>query len=355
VHVYITGLDDAGQVIMMNTALQLEVLTTSSSSPQTLSNADFAIPLPSELTIPGYISSCRIWFAVGYLNFSVVATADGAGLVAPTSVNPTDPSHDVNWGFVELTYTSDGLWADISYVDFVGLPLGLSMTPVSGPVQSAPGLPANGVQEVCSKLQAQAASDGQPWDQLCINDSSGNLIRVNSPGSLLPSNPDAFEDLFTAYSNSVWSYYSTNTLYFNTQNSNGNVSCTVQGGELTCEGDNRGYAQPTAADIFSCASGPFEILSGDNDIHLAVVPRLCAAFNRATFLLPGGNYQPNLPPSSYYTVQPNNEYSAMVHEVEIDGKGYAFPYDDVTPSEGDDVAGFVAAADPSSMTVILGG
>lgn len=54
-------------------------------------------------------------------------------------------------------------------------------------------------------------------------------------------------------------------------------------------------------------------------------------------------------------MQPNNEYSAMVHEVEIDGKGYAFPYDDVTPSEGDDVAGFVAAADPSSMTVILGG
>ena len=57
----------------------------------------------------------------------------------------------------------------------------------------------------------------------------------------------------------------------------------------------------------------------------AVVPRLCAAFTRSTIMMEGGDIQPSLDASNYYQNSPTNWYSKLVHEYEIDGKGYAFP------------------------------
>ena len=133
------------------------------------------------------------------------------------------------------------------------------------------------------------------------------------------------------------------------------VNCTVQGGNnLFCEGDNRSYAKPSAADIFGCNSGPFAIMETDNAVHKAVVPRLCAAFNRGTFLDNGGNVQPKLPATSYYQADPNNQYSRIIHKYEPDGQGYAFSYDDVNP-DGENQAGLVAGPDPRLLHIVLGG
>ena len=107
--------------------------------------------------------------------------------------------------------------------------------------------------------------------------------------------------------------------------------------------------------IFGCASGPFAIIDSDNDIHRAVVPRLCAAFNRGTLLIPGGDVQPSLPPKIYYTSTTHNWYSAFVHGSEARRRGYAFPYDDVTPSIRYNTAGLLAAPAPAVLTVIVGG
>lgn len=186
-------------------------------------------------------------------------------------------------------------------------------------------------------------------------DANGAPIRAIAPPVLLSQQPGSFPGFFQRYVNQVWDHYTTNTLTIDTQNGNGNVACHVVGGEMQCDGDNRGYAKPNAEDIFGCDSGPFSILESDGAIHRAVVPRLCAAFNRGTLLLGGGDVQPALPPSSYYTTRPNNVYSEIVHAVEIEGRGYAFSYDDVSPSPGEDVAGAVAAADPQLLTVHVGG
>ena len=113
-----------------------------------------------------------------------------------------------------------------------------------------------------------------------------------------------------------------------------------------------------------------------------MLPRVCAALNRSTFLLPpssgrdtsstttntndssssssgnngtastsagagagtGGNTQPGPPPSEYYLSGPTNWYAKAVHDAERDGKGYAFAYDDVYPSGSGDVSGAVSAA-----------
>lgn len=47
----------------------------------------------------------------------------------------------------------------------------------------------------------------------------------------------------------------------------------------------------------------------------------------------------------------------QTHEVNLDGRGYAFPYDDVVPSgdAGPDQAGTVFDANPELLTVTIGG
>jgi len=366
INAYVTGLDSNSELVMLlaDGTFYYPTANASDGTPQDIT-VNSAIPLDAQsdtmnITIPGYISASRIWFADGDLKFFTVynSAAGGPSLVEPSSVNPSDPSAAVNWGFVELTWTSGGLYADISYVDFVGLPLGISLTVGGGgSTQGAEGLAADSVSTICANLTAQAAKDGQPWGDLCQVDSAGTPLRVIAPSDYLSLNPDAFEDYFTDYVNDVWTHYTTNNLTIDTQAAAGNVTCQVEtgSGNLTCAGDNRGYPKPTAGDIFGCNSGPFAIEAGDNAVHYAVVPRLCAAFDRTTLLIPGGDVQPGPAASTYYQQTPTNWYSAFVHASEVDGKGYAFAYDDVTPDGGVNQSGVVASDDPTCLEVIVGG
>lgn len=366
VNAYVTGLDANGLLVMLQPdgTFYYPTCTSSQTTPQ-LITANVAIPLGAQgsttsITIPGYISSARVWFAAGDLKFFTVwnPATNAPSLVEPASVNPSDPSASVNWGFIELTYTEDGgLFANISYVDFVGLILGMSLAVTDGTgTQSALGLSAGAVSSICSALETQGQSDGEAWGDLCMADSSGNLLRVIAPPDYLSSNSGAFSTFWNTYIDDVWTQFTTDTLSIDTQMSAGVVDCTVEtDGLLHCAGDNRGYAKPVAADIFGCNSGPFSIESGDNDIHSAVVPRLCAAFDRSTLTLDGGNTQPGLAASNYYLNAPTNWYSKFVHQYEVDGKGYAFSYDDVTPDDGVNQSGVVASANPETLTVIVGG
>ena len=358
---YVTGLDSNNKVVMLspNGAFYYPV-ATGSSTPQ-LITANVAIPLggygsKTTFAIPDYISSARVWFAQGTLKFYAVQSATGeTTIVQPASVNPKDPSANVNWGFIELTNTAaGGLYANVSFVDFVGLPNGISLQSSDGPVQTAVGLVSTAVSQICSDLIAQAAKDGQPWDQLCMKSSSGVPLRALAPTDYISANPSAFSSFWTSYVNDIWTHYSTNTLVIDTQSGAGKINCNVQGGLFQCAGDNRGYAKPAAIDIFGCNTGPFGKLPGDNDIHLAVIPRLCAAINRSTLLINGGNVQPSLSSTSYYTTSPTNHYSRIVHKYEVDGKGYAFAYDDVNPS-GENQSGTVADPNPVLLTVTVGG
>lgn len=363
INAYVTGLDDKNRLVMLQPdGTWFYPTSDASQTVPAAIDANVAIPLGAQgstttVTLPGYISAARVWFAAGDLQFYTVwsPATNGPSLVEPSAVNPSDPSASVNWGFVELTNTEEGgLYANISYVDFVGLILGMSLLTGDGSTQTAEGLKAGAVATICAALKAQTASDGQPWGDLCQVDASGNPLRIIAPSDYVATNPDAFSTYFTEYINSVWTQYTTNELTINTQAAAGDVACTVQNDLLTCTGDNRGYAKPTAGDIYGCNSGPFAIAADDNDVHRAVVPRLCAAFHRTTLMANGGNIQPGLSSSSYYLSSPTNHYAALVHANEVDGRGYAFSYDDVNP-DGENQSGVVAAANPQVLTVIVGG
>ncbi|GAB7357198.1 hypothetical protein MBLNU459_g8184t1 [Dothideomycetes sp. NU459] len=362
VNAYVTGLDSNGLLVMLlPNGSWFYPTATNSGVPQAVTQ-NVAIPLGGEgstttITLPGYISAGRVWFADGTLQFYTVRGGTGAvSLVEPSAVNPSDPSANVNWGFVELTNTeNDGIYANISYVDFLGLPLGMQLTGADGGVQTAEGVDADAIDGICADLAAQEKKDGYPWGELCMTDKSGNNLRVLAPPDYISIKPTAFQDYFTSYVNQVWTHYKTTPLTIHTQAAAGNVNCTVNGSYLNCTGDNRGYAKPSAADIFGCSSGPFAFQAGDNAVHYAVVPRLCAAFHRATLLLKGGNVTPGLSSSSYYAAEPANWYSAFVHDYEIDGKGYAFSYDDVTPDDATNESGLVSTLNPKLLKVTVGG
>ena len=361
VNAYVTGLDVNGQLVMLQpNGSWFYPTATNSGIPQPVT-ANVSIALggqgsTTQVTLPGFISAGRVWFADGTLQFFTVQGGDGPSLVEPSAVNPSDPSANVNWGFVELTNDKNqGLYANISYVDFVGLPLGMTLTTTGGVNQSAQGVASDAVAGICKALIAQASVDGQPWDELCVTNLNGVPLRVLSPTQYLSINSSAFNQYWTGYINQVWSHYNTTPLTIDTQAAAGLVNCTTNNVTLTCAGDNRGYAKPTASDLFGCSSGTFAFQSGDNGVHYAVVPRLCAAFHRTSLLINGGNVQPSLNSSFYYTGTPTNWYSKVVHTFEIDSKGYAFSYDDVTPSGGTDQSGLLANPNPQLLAITVGG
>ena len=361
VNCYITGLDNNGQLVMVKPDGSFFYPSANGATTPQAVTTNIAIPLggyhsTKTITIPSYISAGRIWFAQGNLQFFVIQGGNGPVLVEPSAVNPNDPSANVNWGFVELTWTqAGGVFANISYVDFVGLVLGMKLTNKDGSTQSAPGLQGSAVTSICNALQNQQNADGQPWGDLCVKSTSGQPLRVLNPTDYISIHPGAFSNYWSSYVDQVWSHYSSNTLTINTQAAAGNVACKVTNNVLNCAGDNRGYAKPSAADIFSCNSGPFGFQSGDNAVHYNVVPRLCAAFDRSTLLLGGGNTQPGPAASQYYSVSPTNWYSKIVHQNEIGGTGYAFSYDDVAPNGGVNAAGTVSSGNPSQLQVTVGG
>ncbi|CAJ2509535.1 Uu.00g145610.m01.CDS01 [Anthostomella pinea] len=361
-HAWVTGQDTNGVVVMLSTDGTWYYPNPLGSTTPIIINATVAHPLgglgeTTEFTLPDFLISGRIWIADGELTFFTVSSADGnPQLVEPSAANPRDPSANINWGFVELTNTSEGgIYANISFVDFVGLVMGMTLTLNSGEVQKVQGLGAGAIADICNGLKAQSAIDGAEWGHMCVMSEDGTTpLRVMAPNLYLSNNPTAMYDYYTDYTEQVWAKYTNEDLTIQTQVGAGNVTCRVSSTELTCDGDNRGYPKPTTADIWGCNSGPFAILEGDNDIHSAIVPRLCAAFTRTTLLVDGGDVQPSLSSDSYYQQSPTNHYSRLVHEYETDGRGYAFSYDDVNPSSENE-AGVVAGANPQVLQLTVGG
>ena len=360
VKAYIQGLDSDGRVVFVGAGGKLIYPSSGGSTVPVPINQDLSIPVKgkgqtTEFTIPIALNSGRVYLAAGDIKFAVVSIGNGKdGLVQPNPSSPTDPSAGFNWGFVEFTYTNNVLYANISYVDFVGMILGMKLVVKDGSTQTAAGLVGGAVSKVCNDLVSQKASDGRNWSGMCMADSSGKPIRVLSPSLYNDIKASDFSNYWDSYVNQVWSTYTSKPLTIDTQMGAGKVKCQVRNNQMTCDGDNRAYNKPNAKDIWGCNSGPFERQNPDNDVHVAVIPRLCAAFVRSTLLLAGGDVQPSLSQSEYYKVNPTNHYSRVIHKYESDGKGYAFSYDDVNPSGKENASGVVSSGNVNYLTVTIG-
>ncbi|KAK4151821.1 glycoside hydrolase [Chaetomidium leptoderma] len=363
---------------------------------------DCAIPLGAPgntvtVTIP-QMAGGRIWFSAEKpLTFlrNPGGPGGGAALVEPSVLNPSDPNAEVDFAFCEFTLNGDQLFANISYVDFVPrLPIALTLQTQGGAVQHVSGMALDGLGRVCAGLREQAAKDGRPWDKLVVhakgqqqamplrvlNPSHGNAVGASFAGyfeplveaawkkygqdqqdqqnqqqqqhaekphhrfrlPLLNKGPDPEPPQAQAQAQAV--------LRINTQAAAGILEGNVPSGSDDMVIGGEAFARPTTADILGCNSGPFT--TGPSPKRNAIIPRLAAAFQRGCIC--EVTEHPSLP-ETFYQCDPTNHYSRIVHECNLDGKGYAFAYDDVQPGGGADQSGKVNAGDPKVFVVAVGG
>lgn len=317
-------------------------------------SADCAIALgapgsTTTITVPRTAGG-RIWFSVdATLTFLL---NPGPALVEPSVTNETDPNYEIYWDFCEFTFNAAELYINISYVDFVSLPIGLQLENTSGAITTVEGLPSTGLDTVCAGLVAQTAKDGAGWSDLIIPTSSGANLRALSPNSGITMNSSLFSTYFDSYVQEVWAKYSNGAeLTIDTQASWGAMAGTVSDDVLSFGSSVGSFSAPTSANIFSCSSGPFATSTAQMG---AIGARLAAAFNRSTLLLDADQPDDEVV-ADYYTNPITNHYARLMHATYLDGKGYAFPYDDVAPTGGADQSGSLFDANPQLLTVGVGG
>ncbi|KAI2637504.1 glucanase B [Xylaria nigripes] len=349
-YAYVTGLD-----INKNNAyafLQPDGKTmyypASPSQPQQPLAVDCAIPLgapgtTTTVTIP-QLAGGRIWFVIdGKLIFLL---NPGPGIVEPSVMNSADANYQLKWGFAEFT----------CYVDFVSLPIALQLRNTAGKVQTVCGLPADGLDQVCAQLTAQGSSEDPGWAKLVTKGPDGKNLRALSPNSARIADSNLFNGYFQSYVDNAWNKYASTDLKVDTQAKWGVVTGRVTDGLLTFP--NAGsFAKPAAVDIFSCSTGPFgNYPAASRDQMGAIGARLAASLNRST-LISSPTQPDNAAQNNYYKVSPTNHYARIVHGVNLDGRGYAFPYDDVSPSGATDAdqAGTVFDGSPDLLTITVGG
>ena len=322
----------------------------SPANDQTPLGTDCAIALSAPgaaartVTLP-YLYSGRIYFSVGEkLTFLMNR---GGGLALPSVSNPSDPNINIRHDFCEFTYNTDQLYANITFVDMVCLPLAFRLETGQG-TQTVQGLPADGLSRVAGALRAQSAADGSDWNKLIVS-SGGADLRVLSPNLAIRGNSSLFAGYFDSYVNQVWDRYGSTDLKIDTQAGWGTVTGRVSGDQLNFPGVGS-FTKPSTLSIFSCSDAPF---TTGNDEMGNLSARLAAALNRTT-LLDNPNQPDGERPSSFYTQARTNHYARILHGTTPDGLGYAFPYDDVHP-DGVDFEGRVQSSSPTRFRITVGG
>ncbi|CAK3963857.1 Hypothetical predicted protein [Lecanosticta acicola] len=385
-YAYIQGLNKDGDIVFVGPSHSFFTPQAPSSSyaPVKIAESSITIQLqhgPTHLIIPGELTSGRVYLAEQPLQFAIVRFGnDSSGLVTPDATNEKDASMKVPWGFAEFTFSEKaGLILNPSYVDFAP-PLALELSAegsTKSTTQVNTGLPVDGLARICDMLKAQAAIDGQPWDQLCIRDQdAGKILRVVSPNirryqmrtpGRIQNSSNIFDGYFESYVGEVWQHYASQPggLTFDTQSPTGDILCTMQGDVFNCDHNAGTISKPSTGDILTCSEG--QLANVGTDEHKSVVARMCAAFVRSTIMpskklpdmktarQPSNDIKPNM----YYTNDVCNHYSRIIHSVLPGKRGYAFPYDDVNPPEPGNQTmsadGIISVRNPEWVKITIGG
>ena len=355
VYAYVIGLDPSnGRWTLVTADGQGTYQPPTPGAEHTPLGIDCAIPLNPQnaaglpIKIPRLVSA-RIF--VSYeekLQFFM--NSDG-GFVMPSEKNANDPNINTQWTFAEFTFNDVELYANISFVDMLSVPVALQLETSDGSgVQYVPGLPSGAMSRIASRLVEQTGVDGGSWDRCLFYSASDMIVRILSPNSVAQLYPNAFENYLDTYIDQVWQKYTNEDLVVNTNRIEwGNKVGRVVGGVLDF-GGGMTFAKPSTQSIWSCSIPPW---TTGNDEQGNVTARLTAAFNRTTLLL--NTIQPNGEnPATYYANPLTNHYARIVHEEVFGNLGYAFPYDDVHPEGGISYEGRVQSSSPLKWTITIG-
>ncbi|TPX15562.1 uncharacterized protein E0L32_004260 [Thyridium curvatum] len=316
-----------------------------------------------------HLAGARIYFSRDrplHFELNRGGPGGGAALVEPSITNAADANYGVAWDFCEFTYDDRQLFVNITYVDFVSIPTALQLeseTPGAA-VQRVAGIRAGGLDDICARLQDQQARDGAGWGSLVVKapagGGGGGNLRALSPNSGMVLQPGLFAGYYEPYVDAVWAKYRSADLRVDTQGSWGVVTGRVgggsAGGEDTLDFPGVGsFPRPSTRDVFSCDTGAFARYAANGDEMGNITARLAAALNRSTLLLNGDQPDGERAETFYPPGGVTNHYARILHAASVDGRGYAFPYDDVGAEGAPDQAGTVFDGAPKLLTVYIGG
>ena len=303
---------------------------------------DVSIPGPTNgeelsLKVPTNVSG-RIYYSVGEkLAFSLVGTDIGTtGLVQPAPWAPSDPTSKTLFDWTEFTLNGQekqytGLWINSTQVDQLAIPTEVEVTGTDGKTSSAGKMRPGGRQAVIDTL----LSDPK-WADTVVTDDEGQVIRVLSPGhattaGLLDPN------YLAAYIDTAWAAYESRPLTivpFSDQPEKkffGRTSGTVMTFTDVAGKQVAAFERPKSVDVWGCdgALNGIGNVTLPNDLTTGPISRtLCAALIRGT--LGTMDTEPVTNTASYYqNIEGLNLYGKTVHGSMVDGRAYAFAFDDV--------------------------
>ncbi|MFC0543499.1 glycoside hydrolase family 64 protein [Kutzneria chonburiensis] len=278
--------------------------------------------------------SGRVYFSYGQ---KLVFKLTTGGLVQPAVQNPSDPNRNILFNWSEYTLNDAGIWINSTQVDMFSAPYAVSVGS-----KTTGHLKAGGYNAVLNGLKAMSG-----WSGL-IQTSGSSVIRALSPGHGVETGA-LTESAMADYVNRVWSKYAGSTLtvtpFADQPNTKyfGRVSGNVMNFTNSAGQVVTSFQKPDASSIFGC----FKLLDAPNDLVRGPISRtLCAGYNRGT-LLTSAN-QPDNNAGDFYKDSVTNQYAKLIHAQMVDGKAYAFAFDDVGNFES-----LVNDGNPSSATMTL--
>jgi hypothetical protein len=204
----------------------------------------------------------------------------------------------------------------------------VSVTGAGGAVSKTGEVVPGGRQKVIDAIA------GQPdFARSVVTRSDGTVLRVLAPGKAADAGLMS-PTYLDPYIGSAWNAYTAKTLTvvpFSDQ-----PGTTFQGrtsGDVMSFTDGTGaqvasFTKPSTANVWGCDGA----LGAPNDQVVGPIARtLCAALQRGT--LGTIDTQPGGTAADFYRNSPTNEYAKAIHANMVDGKAYAFAFDDVQNQE----------------------
>jgi hypothetical protein len=292
------------------------------------------------ISVPKGISG-RMYMSFGAkLDFKI--SQDG-GLVQPAPWAAGDANSDILFDWSEFTYNDSGIWLNSSQVDMFAVPHAVSVTGSDGQTAKTGELEAGGRNTVIDAMKANESFSG-----LVQTRDDGTVLRVLSPGK--GADGGNFDpDYLASYIDEAWAAYAGTDL--TVQPFSDQPDKVFKGrtsGDVMTFTDSSGaqaatFTKPTTSNVWGCDGN----LGAPNDLVVGPIARsLCAALQRTT--LGTQAVEPSTDASTFYRNDLTNEYAKVIHEQMVDGKAYAFAFDDVANQES-----LVHSGDPTSIAITL--
>jgi hypothetical protein len=291
----------------------------------------------STLRVPRGFSG-RVYFSLG-AKLKFFLTPDG--LVQPAPWAAGDANRDILFDWSEFTYNDAGLWLNSSQVDMFAVPHAVTVTGSSGATKRTGDVVANGRNAVINTIRGTGG-----WANTVQTRSDGTVLRVLAPGKAAGAGllSGTYLDPYIA---SAWNAYTGRTLtvvpfaneirYFGRTAGNVMTFTNASGARVAS------FNRPSSASVWGCDGD----LPAPNDQVVGPISRtLCAALNRGT--LGTIDTQPSTNAADFYRNNPTNVYARVIHANMVDGKAYAFAFDDVGAFES-----LVHDGDPRSAGIVL--